>query len=509
MLSKLKNNNPHIVPLLLLLILTFATFSEVLTHSFLTNWDDPGYVTGNPAVRGFSWANITLAFSSFFVGNYAPVQIVSYMLDYTLWGLNPTGFLLANVGYHALSVLLLYYLLVRHGVWRWGAFFGSAIFLLHPVQIESVAWISQRKNLLAMLFYLLAFHAYLRYQANEGPAARKWYLVSLAAFLLSLLSKTVAIIFPLMLVMYDYLVLQVRRPLAVQRDKIPFLAAAFAAGVIGIIAQFPEYGGGRVDHPPNAFLVIPMTMLPVLVGYLRLLFWPDPAVLSLIYDPPMKNSVDAEVVAAVGVFICLLCLGWYLCRRDKKYLFWYALFFLGLLPVSQIVQLLTIMNDRYLYFPMLGVAGLAAYMSSELWERLTSSFLKRIAVFSAVMILLILSGAAKSRGRVWKNSITLFSDTVPKVPGIHDPWFMLAQAYEAVGDSRTAAACYERSALPGQLDAADFYFLGRVYLDRCEYDKASAYARWLIKNKATRDIGLQLMQESTVDLNSCTDTNQP
>src|SRR6266702_2626618 len=164
MLNRLK---PHIIPLLALLAATFAVYWQTLGHEFLLTWDDQKYVTANEAVRGFTLAHLQTAFTTFYIGNYAPLQIISYMADYTLWGLRATGFIFTNILLHALNGLLYYFLVFRLGGRRLWAFLASFIFLLHPVQVESVAWIAQRKNVLAMLFFLISFLLYTAYRRPE------------------------------------------------------------------------------------------------------------------------------------------------------------------------------------------------------------------------------------------------------------------------------------------------------------------------------------------------------
>lgn len=461
----------HALPLLLLLGLAVVAFSGVPSHHFLVNWDDQVYVTGNPAIRGFSWAHLKLAFTHYYVGNYAPVQIVSYMLDYALWGLRPAGFLLANISYHFLCALLLYLLLVRQGIWRWGAALGAALFLVHPVQMESVAWVSQRKNLLAMVFFLVSFHAWLSYRDRTGATAWRWYALSIAAFILALLSKSVVVIFPPMLLMHDLLVPPARRRLRDHADKIPFLVVALAVGVLAIVTQVPQYGGGRVHYPDN-LLAIPLTMLPVLVRYVRIVLWPDPAGLSIMYFPPHRGSVDPAVLGALGVAAVLLLLGLFLYRRSRPALFWYALFFLGLAPVSQIVPLVTLMNDRYLYFPMLGVAGLVAMGADAVRMRLRSSPAKGGAAATAAAVVVLLAVLCQTRGRVWQNTITLFGDAAAKAPTESAPWSRLAEGYVAAGDLRSARMYYERSASFGRLDDDARYDLARIYLETGKYPEA-------------------------------------
>lgn len=485
----------HAFPLLVLFAITAATYGEVLTHKFLVTWDDQRYITQNPAIRGFSLKNLNIAFSHNYMGNYAPLHIMSYMFDFTLWGMNPFGYLLANITYHLLAGMLLYFLMIRQGVWKWGAVVGCSLFLVHPVQMESVAWLSQRKTLLAMVFYLAGFHAYLSYREQDGASAGTWYVVSLLAAILALLSKSVAVIFPLMLAMFDVLVPPVRRGWRSQADKLPYLALAGVVAILTIILQQADHGGGRAEYPPAAVIVLPLTMLTVLVSYLRLLLWPDLAWMSAIYDPPLRGNIDGEVLVGLTVAVCLLMFGVYLFRKSRPYFFWYALFFLGLLPVSQIIPLITIMNDRYLYFPLMGLAGLVGLACSTVREQVASRMLKNVALAVVVVVQVILAIICHERGRVWKDTITLFSDTTPKVTDRHEPWFMLADGYLAAGEYETARECIERGKKNGPLDESDYYYLGWIYLNRGEDDKARRYAEWLLGARPQRTIGLLLLGE--------------
>jgi hypothetical protein len=394
------------------------------------------------------------------------------MFDYTFWGLNPFGFLLANLFYHFLSAVLLYFILVRMGFWKWGALFGTLVFLVHPVQVESVAWMSQRKNLLAMLFFLLAFHAWLTYRKLTGKRRWRWYVFSILFSVCSLLSKSVAVIFPLMLILYDMLHQPYRLRFREHVDKIPFLAAAFAVGIITVMIQDPEAAGGRAGYPDGALIVLPMTMLPVLTGYLRMLVWPDPSSLCAIYSIPTKYRIDWEVIFAFAVLLSLIGIGVWLYRKSRPAFFWYAMFFLGLLPVSQIIPIVTRMNDRYLYFPMLGISGLICYISCEFRDRIQSNNIRKLAVSCFIGIVVALSIVSHIRGRVWKDTITLFSDMTAKVPNQYITWDGLAEGYRAAGDMEMALQYYEMASKHGFLREIESYHLAQIYLERGDYDKA-------------------------------------
>lgn len=492
----LKTAKLHFLSILILLVLAVGTYHGLPSHSFLDSWDDPGYVTGNQAIRGFSHENMKAAFTQHFVGNYSPVQIISYMLDYVVWGLTPAGFLVSNIAIHFLNGVLLYTLLIRNGIWMWGAVLGSALFLVHPVQMESVAWISQRKNLLALLFSLLGFHAYLNYCKAAGKMGWKWYAYSFSAFILALLSKPVAVVFPLMLIVHDRLMsVRCRSSLRWHVDKVPYLVAACAVATITIMIQEPGVVGGRIEYPAMPWLVLPLTMLPVLVSYLHLLIWPAPSNLSIIYTTPFRHSLDATVLSALCIAALLLALGVYLYRRNRHVCFWYALFFLGFLPVSQVVPLVTLMNDRYLYFPMLGLAGLTGHLFSLCRERIHLPMLRFLCFVSAVAVIAVLSFASHVRGRVWQNSITLFSDAVIKAPNQLNPLLGLAEGYRAAGNNEMALKYYEEASKYGYLSADVSHSLARIYLDRGELEKAHSHIWGFLLKSSDPKEGLLLLDE--------------
>lgn len=461
-----------LLPLCFLLFVTAVAFFDLPGHEMLVTWDDQLYVTENPAVRGFSRETIGMAFTGHYAGNYAPVQILSYILDYTLWGENPFGYFLANICYHLTSGVLLYFLLLRFGNGTWDAAFASALFLVHPVQVESVAWVSQRKNLLALLFCLTAFHAYLNYRRRPQRRAGVWYSASLALYILSLLSKSVAVVFPLMLILYEQFAVPFRRELREHVDKLPFAAAAGAAGIIALITQSPDMQGGRIPYPDHPWLTIPFTMLPVLVSYLRLLLWPDPSGLCVLYFPEVRYRVDGMVLFSAAIAAVLLLAGRYLYRKDRVSLFWYLLVFTGLLPVSQIVPLATLMNERYLYFPMVGVAGLTASWYCRLQAGAWTTLFRKTVSAVIVGIVLLLAIASSQRCRVWQNGIALFSDAAAKLPGERDPWTLLAESYLAAGDAGTAEKLYEKAETLGVLGGSDQFKLAVIYLDAGKLDKA-------------------------------------
>ena len=291
--------------LLILAITSLAIFWPALGHDFLRNWDDTKYVVENPIIRGLTIENLTTAFKTSVLWNYAPIHMVSYMLDYEIWGLRAFGFIFTNILLHAANGILFYLLLKRLSGEKVWALFASLIFLLHPVQVESVVWVSQRKNVLAMFFFLVAFYLYTWVREREEEVDIRLYFLSLFAFTLSLLSKSIIVVFPIVLLVFDLCYRKKYDLKTLILDKIPFLLIALILGFVAIETQSVDYQGGRTSYHGGNLYTTLLTMLPVLVRYLTMVIWP--ANLSAYYNPPIKTHIDSEVIWAAFLLV-LLCL---------------------------------------------------------------------------------------------------------------------------------------------------------------------------------------------------------
>jgi hypothetical protein len=404
----------------------------VLGHRFLLTWDDWGYVVGNPAAHGLSLANLRLAFGRFFMGNYAPVHLVSHMLDHELFGLDPRGYAAVNVLLHAASAALLYLLAARLGLGRPRAALAALVFALHPAQVESVAWISQRKSVLSMLFLLASFHLWLRWRRTWERGA---WAASLASFALALLSKPVAVVLPPALFVLDRCLPEAdpaRRRGAWRslRDLAPFAALALACAAAAVVSQEPVGALGRTPYLGGSLRSTLATMPTLLARYLGLLL--APLELSPVYEPPIRAGLDAAVAACAGLALALAALGVWLRRRARPALFWYALFFLGLAPVSQLVPLVTLMNDRYLHVPLLGAAPFLAWALVP--ERVLEASPARRALAAAFGLwILALPVLTVARVAVWRDDVSLWTDATRHAPRSTLAWFQLGGALDRAG----------------------------------------------------------------------------
>ncbi len=458
------------LPILLLVAATCAVYGRILGHGFIFNWDDNRYVIDNPAIRGFSWSHLRELFTTCYVGNYAPVQMLSYLLDYRIWGLAAGGFLFTNILIHLANGLLFYRLLLRWYADRGLALAAAALFLLHPVQVESVAWVSQRKNLLAMLLFLLAWGWYCRYREAREGAGRRPYAASVVAFGASLLAKSVTVILPLVLFLHDLSFPGAGRRLRV-KDKLPYLVLAGAVGALTVYVQRAEFGGGRAGFPGGGPLATFCTMLTVFCRYLGMVVWP--VGLSAVYAPPIHQGPDRTVLLAALLLCGVGTAGWLLSRRDRRLGFWTAFFFVGLLPVSQIVPLVTLMNDRYLYFPMLGAAALFGAGIAALRER----FGRYPALAAAVVPLLFLALLGSERAAVWHDPLALWSDAVAKSPTASYAWSSLAEVYFRDLRVTEAVSAYEKSLALDPQNRMAIAALGPIYTEMGDLDRGAAMLR--------------------------------
>lgn len=478
-LTQLPDNKSHFLDLSLLVLLAAVVFGRMLGHEFQVNWDDNWNILYNEAIRGFSWHNVKVAFTDYVIGAYVPMQTLSFILDYTLWGYNPAGFHASSILIHTVNALLIYRLFLRWYDDRLLSLVGAAFFLLHPVQTESIGWISDRKTLLAMMFFLLTWEGYCRYRLAESGKARWWaYAATLTFFTLSLLSKSITVIMPGVLVLYDFCFPDGGRRVRLM-DKIPFLAVAGVIAVVTMIG-FSAPGGARVPYHGGTLLATFYSMVPVFVRYLGMLVWP--ANLSASYSPSIHQSLDGTVACAALLLFAVILTGVWLFRRERRLGFWVMFFFIGLFPVSQVVPTLSMMADRYLYFPMVGVAALVGVGAVFLRDHLGA---RRPVLLYLLLALPLgaLSIASFQRAAVWRNAMTLWSDAAVKEPMSDKAWGELGEVYLVSGKSDLARSAYERGLALNPANTEILNGLGSLYTETGELDKGFTLLKKLLEIK--------------------------
>ena len=406
------------VCLVSIIILTFITFSPVLTGHFL-NWDDEENVVYCPRIRNFTLKNIPWFFTNFTVGDFKPFTWLTYTVDYAFWKLNPFGYHLGNLLLHTATSCLLFVLLIRlaniSGYFPakpvlLAAFFASLFFALNPLRTESVAWISDRKGVLCVFFYLASIAAYLRYRDREKIA---WYLLTLLLAIISLLSKPVAVSLPIIFLLLDIYPLKRMgsgRGRAVI-EKIPFLAAAAAAGAMAFLGQsrMQALTSLKVFGPRERVLLGLKTVIFYLV---KTLF---PLRLSGAYPGPEPASpARADFYLLMGAVVSVTLLVGVLWLRNKKWplICWFG-FLISIFPVSGFFRTgLVTVADRFVYLPSIAVSGCVALFLFGFFKGRR----KRVAVAGAGIVIAIFALSSFRQSRVWNNSEKLWKMAVERYP---------------------------------------------------------------------------------------------
>jgi len=374
-------------------------------HFQFVSWDDSHYVTENPWIRGWTATNLTHIFTQPWFVSYMPLQLVSYVLDYSLWGFKPFGYHLQQLVLHALDSVLAFEL-VRRLIGRfWLAALAGLFFAVHPAHVESVAWVSARKDVLSALFLIPSVLFYLRAR-GERSLGMKPYVISIVFFALAVLSKVNVVVMPLFLVLVDFETLRLPRRdgrwwMEVAGSKIPYLAAGGAVSVVNWIVEVKT----QASYAKEPFLYM------VLKGrtawdYL----WHATGIprLNPIYDtPPITTDVISILVSLAGLFFlpALVWLGFRL--KNRVLTFGAGWMFVMLLP-AVFFPVPTYLADRYLYLAVLGFCWLLAAALMEARKPIPLV----VTVLVAVVITAFFAVRADRYNRAWATSESLWSYTL-------------------------------------------------------------------------------------------------
>jgi protein O-mannosyl-transferase len=469
----------------LLGLAVLLVFGRTLQCDFI-NYDDDQYFYGNPHVQqGLTGGGVVWAFQTMYAANWHPMTWLSLMLDREIFGSGPLGPHLTNVLLHAANTVLLFLLLKNLTGALWRSALAAALFGLHPLHVESVAWVSERKDVLSGLFFmltLLAWGQYVKTSTVHGPRSKKFYGLSLLCFALGLMSKPMLVTMPLVLLLLDFWPL--KRPVVMQlvAEKLPFLALSGIVSVVTLIAQ-----KGAVQPLTHiSFGIRSVNAVVTCVRYLYKMFWP--ANLAIPYPhygywPFWLFGAAAALMLTAVTFAVqyrnrypFLITGW----------FWY----LGMLiPVIGLVQVgMQSMADRYTYLPLIGVFIVLVWGADAVFQR--GHLPAAIRAVLAGLVLAACAGRSGQQLAFWKNSETLFHHAAAVTRSNNTAYYNLGEYYvgqgrldEAIENYRTAVQIsphYDDAlnnlgvalAMKGDLDEA----VGRIReAIHCRPDKADAY----------------------------------
>ncbi|MHC4637090.1 MAG: tetratricopeptide repeat protein [Planctomycetota bacterium] len=427
---------------LALAMATLAAYYQVFSCDFI-NYDDPEYVYQNIFVRkGLTHDGLVWASRTGFYANWHPLTWISHMIDCTIYGTNPAGHHLTNLLFHIANTLILFALLKNVTAKTWQSAFVAALFALHPLHVESVAWISERKDVLSTFFGLLTIAAYFRYV--KKPEKIK-YILALLIFIASLMAKPMLVTLPIILILLDYWPLNRfdllrKQNLTTSRiiyklvyEKLPFFILSAISSLTTFLVQ---KASGAVA--PVAAIPVNIRIANVFISYLKYItkmFWPQK--LAIYYPHPVENIsylsavLSAVIIIAVSIAVILFA------RRRKYLLTGWLWYIVTLIPVIGLVQAGSQqIADRYTYIPLTGLFIIIAWLIPDLIGK--SRRKNTVLVLAAFITLAPLAAVTYAQLRHWENSLTLFRHALDVTENNYQAHYNIAQALDSKGDSDNA-----------------------------------------------------------------------
>ena len=434
---KVTKTIPKWIPFAIVLF-TFMLYFRGM-QNFFTNLDDDFYIINNPYLRDFSWHGIKAIFTSFYVGNYHPFTTIIHLFEYRIFKLNPLPYHLISILIHLANTYCVYRLIDKLTGKKPAAAFISLLFGIHPMHVESVAWASELKDVLYTLFYLLSLISYL-YYSEKGYKITQ-YLICLAFFIVSLLSKSAAVTLPVLLIAID--IFKGRKINAKSLiEKVPFLLLSIAFGIIAIYSQKSD---NSINDLSQGFNIIDRIffLTYTISFYLIKLFIPFG--LSAMHYFPVKSPggfLPWEYYLSLP-FLALIV--WLIIRKTSyhKETIFGALFFL--IAISVMLQILSvgsaIASERYTYVAYIGLFLIIYYWMQDLIKKQYQNIV--IGVVS--LFIIIFSVQTYSRVAVWKDSEILFTDVIEKNPNVYLMYWMRGNFRKAINQPQAALEDYNKT----------------------------------------------------------------
>jgi tetratricopeptide (TPR) repeat protein len=514
-----------------LVALVLVAYGQVVHHEFV-DFDDGAYIGGNPrVVRGLTWEGLYWAFATFHTGNWYPLTWLSHMLDVELFGLRPGPHHLVSVLLHgASSVLLLLALLRLHRAGRarsgapavdtfWPAALVAALFALHPLRVESVAWAAERKDVLSGLFWMLTMWAYARYAARPGRIRYGWVA---ASFVLGVLSKPMLVTLPAVLLLLDVWPLgrgsagtgprtgSIVPPAHLWLEKLPLVACAGAASVVALVAQRSAGAVGSLETLSLAARV--GNAMVSYVAYLRQTLWPSGLAF---YYPHAGLTEGADgttslVAFGAGSLLAAITVGCLAATRRRPWLAVGWLWYLGtLVPVIGLVQIgMQARADRYTYIPAIGLYLAVAWTVAGWASRSVAA--RRVAIACATLVVVACLATTWRQVGHWRDSRALAERALAVTERNYQAYNMLGVALQREGETDAALEAY-RDALRIKPDYAECQInLATLLGDQGRLDEAASLFRLALRtNRAQSGLrahtGLGAVFEKQGDLEGAAD----
>jgi tetratricopeptide (TPR) repeat protein len=478
-----ESNRSYIICFTIAMLVSLLYFNSL--RNMFTNWDD-GMIYQNPSIQNLDWEGVKKMFVPQRENTYLPIRMLSYAIDYHFWKLNPLGYHITNILFYILTCIMVFFTLRElsarlrekaspdsHGR---VAFFGSLLFAAHPVHVEAVTWLAARKEVLQGFFFFSGFYLYIKGREEQGRKRIVYFILVLSSFLLAILSKPPAVVFPGVILIYEIATRKENLKRFI-RDHWLFLSLSLILSAIFtfILMKVMLEAGGikhyRGDSLPSNFLIC----VYIFLHNIKLLL------LTINYSASYTISVALPIfswknilLTFIGVFLFVLSL--FSLRWTKVIFFSFFFFLIALLPYLNIIPISTVLADRYVFIASFSYAFLLGIVFDRLYafkqKMFSEGFFKLLSV---VLFLFLLGGYSFMtirQNKIWENSYTLWSDAVEKYPESDTANALMGVVYMDLAMDRDAAKHLEKAV---QLLPSDYMSrnnLGIVYGRLDEPEKA-------------------------------------
>jgi protein O-mannosyl-transferase len=488
-MKKIFNNYFKIILSVILFFTIIIVFLPSLKNGFI-HWDDPGYITINKTIQTLSFKNIKAIFLSFTGGLWIPITFLTFTVIHIFSGLNPLGYHLTNNLIHAANAILVFYLFLsffriycpeqfnlakKNKYILLASFFGALFWAIHPLRVESVAWATELKDVLSGFFYLATCLFYLKFkQVPKDKDEKKWYVFSLIFFILSLLSKPMAVTLPIILLIFDLFVFNNHIKKAIL-EKMPFFIVSGLISMLTMVSMHKGLAPVRDIDFYQRFL----NFIKSIVFYFEKTLYPINLVPIYPFDKPISLGNPIYLISSI-VFIIIFALSLWLYRKKKFKIpvFVFICFIIAILPVSGIFQNGQQSSaDRFTYIPSLGIFFLFCVLLKNIFKYYEHS---KIKIYSVIIFILFLGSVISfktiNQFTIWKDDITFWGRIVNLYPersfSAHSN---LAAAYYEKGMLKEAMKQCELSIKIDSNTPAPFMTLGKIYFQKNDLEKALYY----------------------------------
>lgn len=404
----------------------FVAFIPALQNE-LTNWDDPNYIVDNPLIRSLSSENIKRIFTESYFGNYQPLHILSYAIEYHFFGISPKGYHAVSIILHALCAISVFIFVSKLSKNNYIAVGATLLFALSPLRTESVCWASERKDLLYAFFFFIAAIYYIKYLQKD--LAAKYYIITLLFFILAVLSKVMAVSFVPVMFLLDYWY-QRKWNAKLILDKIIFVLVSLTMGIVELKVVKDEGtidATGQYNFMERIFFASHnclMYVVKMIVPFNQSAYYP--------YPERVGQGIPMQYYAAIIFPLILIGLLIYTFKKNKTIFFGLAFFIVTVFLVLMLVPVgPTIFSERYTYIPCLGIYLILCtflYEALQKNKQQIAIYLSCVGIFSVIYFTL-----TNARCKVWKTSITLWTDATQQFPTAGHALNNLGDAYYKLG----------------------------------------------------------------------------